>query len=241
LQRKSFFAAQRQKRLERKARPRRRRGHAHEIFGFYAFILPAALNFFPKSYIFQSMKFLIASDIHGALAQTKKILAAFEAEKTDYLLLGGDYLNHGPRNSLPDYYAPEKTAELLNCYANKIIGIRGNCDSEVDQMLLKFPMMGDYALIFLEGRRCFLTHGHLYSPETLAWQETCPQLPNGSVFISGHTHTPVLEYSEGILLLNPGSPSIPKGGSKAGYALLSGESAVLKTLEGEKLKEIHFG
>jgi putative phosphoesterase len=196
------------------------------------------LNFSLKSGRLGAMKFFVASDIHGALAQTEKILAAFESEKADYLLLGGDYLNHGPRNGLPEDYAPGKTAELLNRYADRIIGVRGNCDSEVDQMLLEFPMMNDSAMIFLQGRRCFLTHGHLYSPETLLRRK--PALPAGSVFIFGHTHVPVLEYAGEILLLNPGSPTAPKAGSKAGYALLCENSVVLKTLEGEPVIEMHF-
>ncbi|MDR3200762.1 MAG: phosphodiesterase [Spirochaetales bacterium] len=187
------------------------------------------------------MKFFIASDLHGSLSQTEKIIAAFEREKADMLLLGGDHLYHGPRNSLPGNYAPDKAAILLNSYADKIVAVRGNCDSEVDQIVLDFPMMGDYALLFADNRRCFLTHGHIYLPENCARRENpCPRLPAGSVFISGHTHIPVLEYAGGILLLNPGSPTLPKGGSKAGYALLSGESAVLKTLDGEILKEIDF-
>jgi putative phosphoesterase len=185
------------------------------------------------------MKFFIASDLHGSLSQTERIIEAFEKEKADMLLLGGDHLYHGPRNSLPGGYAADKTAELLNRYADKSIGVRGNCDSEVDQMLLRFPMMSDYVLLFAEGRRCFLTHGHIYIPEEAAQQEN-PRLPAGSVFISGHTHVPVLEYAGGILLLNPGSPSIPKGGSVPGYALLTGEAAVLKTLDGEALKVLQF-
>jgi putative phosphoesterase len=185
------------------------------------------------------MKFFIASDLHGAAARTEKTLAAFEAEKADILLLCGDYLNHGPRNGLPEDYAPQKAVPLLNRYAEKIIGVRGNCDSEVDQMLLEFPMMADYAIVFAGGRRCFLTHGHIYSPEALTRREgASPRLPEGSIFISGHTHVSVLEYWEDILFLNPGSPVMPKGGTKAGYALLGEKYAALKTLEGETVKEL---
>jgi putative phosphoesterase len=204
------------------------------------------------------MKFFILSDIHGSIMAFEKAAAAFEKEKADYLLLGGDYLNHGPRNSLPGDYAPDKTAALLNRYADKIIGVRGNCDSEVDQMLLDFPMMGDYVLLFMNERRCFLSHGHLYSRETLIRSTApCPRLPEGSIFISGHTHIPVLEYlfprkenlsagpsfgapRGGILLVNPGSPTFPKEGSEAAYALLGGESAALKTMDGKTIREIRF-
>jgi putative phosphoesterase len=201
------------------------------------------------------MKFFILSDIHGSTAAFEKAAAAFEKEKADYFLLGGDYLNHGPRNSLPKDYAPDKTAALLNRYADKIIGVRGNCDSEVDQMLLDFPMMGDYALLFMNERRCFLSHGHLYSPETLVKPIT--PCPRRSIFISGHTHIPVLEYlfpgeenlsagpsfrapQGGILVINPGSPTFPKGGSEAGYALIGGEFAALKTMDGKTIREISF-
>jgi putative phosphoesterase len=184
------------------------------------------------------MKFFIASDLHGAAARTEKTLAAFEAEKADILLLCGDYLNHGPRNGLPEDYAPQKVAPMLNRYAEKIVGARGNCDSEVDQMLLGFPMMADYAIVFAGGRRCFLTHGHIYTPQALALRESpAPRLPAGSVFISGHTHISVLEYRDGILFLNPGSPVMPKGGSRAGYAILCERSAALKTLDGETIQE----
>jgi putative phosphoesterase len=181
------------------------------------------------------MKFFIASDLHGAAARTEKILSAFEAEKADILLLCGDYLNHGPRNGLPEDYAPQEAALLLNRCALKIIGVRGNCDSEVDQMLLDFPMMADYAVVFAGGRRCFLTHGHAFSPEAPA-----VRLPGGSLFISGHTHVSVLEYREEILFLNPGSPVFPKAESKAGYAVLTENSAALKTMDGETIKEIEL-
>jgi putative phosphoesterase len=187
------------------------------------------------------MKFFIASDLHGAAAHTEKILAAFDSEKADILLLCGDYLSHGPRNSLPEDYAPRKTAPLLNHYAGKIIGVRGNCDSEVDQMILDFPMMEDYATIFTGSRRCFLTHGHIYSPRALISGESpLPRLPQGSLFISGHTHTGVLEYHSGILFLNPGSPVLPKAGSKSAYALLCENRAFLKTLDRETVSEIEL-
>ena len=186
---------------------------------------------FPATCILEGMKLFIASDLHGAFGRAEKIIAAFRAENADLLLLCGDYLNHGPRNGLPDDYAPEKVAPLLSSFKEIIIGVRGNCDSEVDQLLLPFPMMGDYAVVFANARRLFLTHGHIHSPEKL------PQLPAGSVFVSGHTHVPVLEYSGEILLVNPGSPAMPKGGSKAGYALVTAEAACLKTLEGETVKE----
>ena len=180
------------------------------------------------------MKLFIASDLHGDVAAAEKLTKAYKNEKAELLLLCGDYLYHGPRNNLPEGYAPQKLAPLLNGYADNIVAARGNCDSEVDQMLLQFPMMSDYALLVCEGRRLFLAHGHIHSPENL------PQLPAGSVFISGHTHVPHLEYSGDILLLNPGSPAIPKGGSKAGYAIVSGVSAALKTLEGEMVKELNL-
>ena len=186
------------------------------------------------------MKLLIASDIHGDAAATEKLLAAYEREKAELLLLCGDYLYHGPRNNLPPGYAPQTVVSLLERCADKIIGARGNCDSEVDQLLLGFPMMSDYALVVREGRQFFLTHGHIYSPRTLAREENpAPRLHPGSVFVFGHTHVSVLEYLPGgeVLLVNPGSVSLPKGGTRAGYAVISEEAACLKTLEGETLTE----
>ncbi|MNP30776.1 Phosphodiesterase YfcE [compost metagenome] len=123
-------------------------------------------------------------------------------------------LNHGPRNALPEGYAPAQVAEKLNQYADKIIAVRGNCDSEVDQMLLHFPITAPWQQILLEKRRLFLTHGHLFGPDNL------PPLSTGDVLVYGHTHIPVAEQREGVVHFNPGSVSIPKGGNVPSYGML---------------------
>lgn len=170
------------------------------------------------------MRFLIISDLHGSVEAFQNAVRAFEHEHADYFLIAGDYLYHGPRNQLPIGYEPKDLAPVLNQYRDKIIGIRGNCDSEVDQMLLQFPMMGDYTIVFHAGRRCFLTHGHLFN------QHCLPPLSPGDLFISGHTHVPVLHEQDGILFINPGSTTLPKSLSKPGYALLDDTHVELKTL-----------
>lgn len=169
------------------------------------------------------MKLFFASDIHGCAESTKTMLAAFEQSDADHLILLGDVLNHGPRNALPAGYAPIEVAELLNPYADRITAVRGNCDSEVDQMLLEFPMMADYNLVLLaDGRRLFLTHGHLYNGDKH------PRLRAGDVIVSGHTHLPVAEQKEELYLFNPGSVTIPRGEHQASYGLL--ENNTLKVV-----------
>ncbi len=178
------------------------------------------------------MKLFILSDIHGSVDAFRKAEAAFRHERADILVLLGDYLNHGPRNALPAGYAPGELAPLLNAHRNKILAVRGNCDSEVDQMILEFPMMGDSAMLLLGNLRVMAVHGHLYGPDRL------PPAGSAEVLVSGHTHVPMLEERGGLLLLNPGSPSIPKGGSEAGYAVLTEGSAELKTLGGKTVKSL---
>jgi len=180
------------------------------------------------------MKFFILSDIHGSVPAFKKAMAAFTAEKADYLVLCGDYLNHGPRNPIPEGYDPQRLAPMINDYKMRILAVRGNCDSEVDQMLLEFPCSSDYILFFTGKRRCFVTHGHLYQ------KDNHPPLLPGDVFISGHTHVSLLEKHEGLIFLNPGSPSIPKDGSVPGYAIIDTDSISLKSLDGVELKNLKF-
>lgn len=178
------------------------------------------------------MKFFILSDIHGSATAFERAMSAFEREKADYLVICGDYLNHGPRNTIPEGYDPQRTAQMINAYKIRILAVRGNCDSEVDQMLLEFPCAGDYLMFFTGRRRCFVTHGHLWNEQHL------PPLLAGDIFISGHTHIPVLEERNGFILLNPGSPSIPKGGSEPGYAIIEETSVVLKNLDGDEIKRV---
>ena len=122
------------------------------------------------------MKLMFASDIHGSLPATERVLERFAQSGARWLIILGDVLNHGPRNALPEGYAPGEVAERLNSVAERIVAVRGNCDSEVDQMLLEFPLMADYSTVFADGRRFFLTHGHLWNPEKL------PPVPPDSVF-----------------------------------------------------------
>ena len=128
------------------------------------------------------MRYLIASDIHGALPAAEMLVARFREEGADRLLLLGDLLYHGPRNPLPEGYAPAQVAKLLNGLADRITAVRGNCDSEVDQMVLNFPCLGDYALVVDERTTLLLTHGHLDLAAAVAG------LPAGSFVLSGHTH-----------------------------------------------------
>ena len=179
------------------------------------------------------MKLLIASDIHGAAGYCRDLLAAWDREGADRLLLLGDLLYHGPRNDLPPDYAPKEVIALLNARKNQIFCVRGNCDTEVDQMVLEFPVLADYALIY-DQRRCFyLTHGHHFNLNTL------PPMQPGDILLHGHTHIPAWQpFGDGNLYLNPGSVSIPKAGSEHSYMILKTGEAVWKTLEGETVHSI---
>ena len=153
------------------------------------------------------MKLVIASDIHGSAFWCGKLMELVEKEQPDKLILLGDLLYHGPRNDLPRDYAPKQVIPMLSKYAHKILAVRGNCEAEVDQMVLPFPCMSDYAVLSADGQTFYLTHGHLYNPDKL------PPLEPGSVFLSGHTHVKLDEVRQGVRCLNPGSVSIPKDGS----------------------------
>ncbi|MGL5174913.1 MAG: phosphodiesterase [Cetobacterium sp.] len=178
------------------------------------------------------MKIFVISDIHGSSYYLNKALEAYEKEKADYLLILGDELYHGPRNPLPQDYNPKEVSEMLNRYKSKIIAVRGNCDSEVDQMLLEYPIMSDYTVLFLEKKRIFATHGHIYNEEKI------PNISEGDVLIYGHTHLPVAKYQNGIYILNPGSITLPKGGNKNSYGLFENDIFYIKDLSGEIIKEI---
>lgn len=160
------------------------------------------------------MKLMFASDIHGSLPATERVLERFGQSGARWLVILGDVLNHGPRNALPEGYAPAQVADRLNAVATQIIAVRGNCDSEVDQMLLHFPITAPWQQILMEERRLFLTHGHLFGPTNL------PALNTGDVLVYGHTHLPVAQQQEGLYHFNPGSVSIPKGGYAVSYGIL---------------------
>ena len=173
------------------------------------------------------MKWMIASDIHGSALYAQELLKAFEREGAGKLLLLGDLLYHGARNELPDGYDTRAVFGMLNEMKEKILAVRGNCDSEVDQMVLSFPMMADYALIEMGEQLVFATHGHLTSPEAP------PPMAEGTLFLSGHTHVPGCEKKGDCWFANPGSVSIPKEGSARGYMVFGGGALTAKTLGGE--------
>lgn len=178
------------------------------------------------------MKWLIASDIHGSEYYCKKLLESFEKEQADRLLLLGDILYHGPRNDLPKGYAPKKVIELLNAYKGRILCVRGNCDTEVDQMVLEFPIMADYAVIEANSRVIYATHGHIYN------EQTPPPLQNGDILLCGHTHVPACAEHEDFLYMNPGSVSIPKENSNHGYMTLEKGMFLWKDFEGKVLRKM---
>lgn len=174
------------------------------------------------------MKWMIASDIHGSACYCEKLLAAYAREKADRLILLGDLLYHGPRNDLPRNYAPKRVIAMLNEKRDEILCVRGNCEAEVDQMVLEFPVLADYALLALENKTVFLTHGHVFNENHL------PPLKDGDILLHGHTHVPCRHLHETYAYLNPGSVSIPKEDSWHGYMTLDGGEFVWKTLEGEE-------
>ncbi len=160
------------------------------------------------------MKILIASDIHGSAKYCKILLNAYKREGAERMLLLGDILYHGPRNDLPEEYAPKKVIEMLNAMKDEIYAVRGNCEAEVDQMVLGFPVLADYALIPLGEKMIFATHGHVYNRDNL------PPMKNGDILLHGHTHIPSCERFDGYIYMNPGSVSLPKNGTQRGYMIL---------------------
>ena len=172
------------------------------------------------------MKWMIASDLHGSAYYCRKMLEAFEREGADRLLLLGDLLYHGPRNDLPREYAPKEVIPLLNGKKEKLLCVRGNCDAEVDQMVLEFPVLADYAVLPVGQRLIYATHGHIYHVKNL------PPLAPGDVLLHGHTHVPAwTEFGQGNFYLNPGSVSIPKENSPHSYMTLEGNTMQWKELE----------
>ena len=172
------------------------------------------------------MKWMIASDLHGSAYYCRKMLEALEREGADRLFLLGDLLYHGPRNDLPREYAPKEVIPLLNGKKEKLLCVRGNCDAEVDQMVLEFPVLADYAVLPVGRRLIYATHGHIYHVKNL------PPLAPGDVLLHGHTHVPAwTEFGQGNLYLNPGSVSIPKENSPHSYMTLEGNTMQWKELE----------
>lgn len=170
------------------------------------------------------MKLMIASDIHGSAYWCRRMLEKFNEEKADLLLLLGDILYHGPRNDLPKEYDPKAVIAMLNPIADKLLCVRGNCDSEVDQMVLDFPVMAEYALLHIDGTTIYATHGHIYG------EDNPPKLKNGIVLLCGHTHIPKITEHDGYIYVNPGSVSIPKDGSENGYIIFENSEFIRKSL-----------
>ncbi len=180
------------------------------------------------------MRFLILSDIHGSKLILEEILRFYDAGHYDMLLLLGDLLNYGPRNGLPEGLDAPGVADLLSRYAKDIVAVRGNCDSEVDQMLLPFPMMGDYAIVTDGSHRLFLTHGHIYNADNL------PQAPTFDVFFQGHTHVQMLRRDDenAPVICNTGSPTFPKCDQPPTFATLEDGLLQIRTLDGGVLQEM---
>ena len=175
------------------------------------------------------MKIMVASDIHGSALYCRKMLDAFELEQADRLLLLGDLLYHGPRNDLPAGYAPKEVIPLLNAQKNWLLCVRGNCDTEVDQMVLEFPIMAESCILWLGSRMVFATHGHHFNPQNP------PMLKDGDILLNGHTHIPANQNMGTYTYMNPGSVSIPKEGSVHGYMIFDG-AFTWKDLDGEVKK-----
>lgn len=181
------------------------------------------------------MRLLIASDLHGSAYYCRKLMEACDREQADRILLLGDLLYHGPRNDLPKEYAPKEVIAMLNARKEKLLCVRGNCDTEVDQMVLEFPIMAEYCILWLEGRMIFATHGHHFNEQKL------PMLKKGDILLHGHTHVPVCREREEYTYLNPGSVAIPKEGSWHGYLMLEGGTFIWKDLDGNERQRLIVG
>ena len=178
------------------------------------------------------MKIMFLSDIHGSLYYMRKAIEIYEKEKADYLIILGDVLYHGPRNPLPTDYNPKEVAEILNKYKDRIMAVRGNCDGEVDQMMLEYPIMADYAVLLYNGKRIYITHGHVYNKDNL------PNICGGDILAYGHTHVPLADNENGIYILNPGSITLPKENNPNSYGILEDNMFEVKDIEGNIIKSI---
>lgn len=180
------------------------------------------------------MKYMFASDIHGSAYYCRQMLKAYEEEKAERLVLLGDLLYHGPRNDLPKEYAPKEVIQMLNAHKNELYVVRGNCEAEVDQMVLEFPVLADYCILVIDGLTFYATHGHVYN------QNHLPPMKNGDILIHGHTHVLKAEAMDGYILLNPGSTSIPKEGNPPTYAVLEDKVFKIKDFDGNIIKEMRL-
>ena len=172
------------------------------------------------------MKLMIASDIHGSARWCARMLEAWRTEAPERLILLGDLLYHGPRNDLPEDYAPKRVIAMLNEVAPQLLCVRGNCEAEVDQMVLSFPVMADYMALLVDGHTLYATHGHVRG------EDNPPPLMPGDILLCGHTHVPCCHRHEGFTYVNPGSVSIPKNDTPHSYCVLQGGVMTWKDLEG---------
>ncbi len=180
------------------------------------------------------MKLFFISDIHGSVDYLKEALECYKKEEADYIIILGDILYHGARNPLPKGYNPKGVIELLNNLSKNIIAVRGNCDSEVDQMVLNFPLSSAYSNLLCNNKRVFLTHGHIYNKDEMV------ELDKDSIFAYGHTHIPELIEIEGIIYFNPGSITLPKENNPRTYGVMDEGEIEIKTLDGEVFKKLYL-
>lgn len=175
------------------------------------------------------MKLFFASDIHGIASCAQRMAQLYKKEKADRLILLGDLLYHGPRNGVPEGYDPAATIDILNDLKEELLCIRGNCDAQVDEMVLDFSLAAEHLLLYLDdGRACFVTHGHVYNPDLL------PALRKGDVMLYGHTHIYKHEVVSGITAINPGSLSLPKNGNPRTYMLYENGAFSIRKLDDEQ-------
>lgn len=179
------------------------------------------------------MKLMIASDVHGSAYWCRKMLQRFEEEKAERLILLGDLLYHGPRNDLPDEYNPKAVIEMLNATAERLLCVRGNCDCEVDQMVLSFPILAEYAILFTDAGTLYCVHGHKMTDNGIA------ALHPNDILLQGHTHVPLCTETNGRLHLNPGSVSIPKENSPHSYITLENDAFLWKDIENAQVYRSH--
>ena len=177
------------------------------------------------------MKWMIASDIHGSAFYGRQLIEQYQKEKASRLILLGDILYHGPRNDLPQEYAPKTLIPLLNAMKEDILCVRGNCDTEVDQMVLEFPILADYAALDIGNQIIYATHGHVFNEGKL------PPLHHGDILLCGHTHVPKCIEHENFIYMNPGSVSIPKENSPHGYMTVENGVFLWKDLNGKVYQE----
>lgn len=178
------------------------------------------------------MKYMIASDIHGSFYFCNKMLEAYKREGAERLILLGDILYHGPRNDLPKEYNPKQVIACLNEKKEELLCVRGNCEAEVDQMVLEFPVMAEYAMLCWDGLTIFATHGHLHNKEKM------PPLKKGDILLHGHTHVQAMEKVLDNWYLNPGSVSIPKENNEHSYMIYENHTFTIKNLEGKEIRSI---